>query len=175
MFSFWKPIATAKLEIVNNVKRRTLTFNTWFSAFVVEYRCTGNKAGQFHIKLSFNFSWPSSANYTYLTVKQEKLCSSILARGSKSKSNEQILSPASKWKQIFSPNIFGSLPRYLAPLNCPENFIKQPIGDKNAEACIEIASITRIFERFFYSYREKNPNIGSEKSTISLIWVYYSD
>lgn len=44
--------------------------------FVVEYRCAGNKAGQFDVILHVNFSWPSEANHTYVTLKQEKLCPS---------------------------------------------------------------------------------------------------
>uniref|UniRef100_A0A914ZEM8 Protein kinase domain-containing protein n=1 Tax=Parascaris univalens TaxID=6257 RepID=A0A914ZEM8_PARUN len=45
-----------------------------------EYRCAGNKAGQFDVILHVNFSWPSDTNNTYVTLKQEKLCASRSGR-----------------------------------------------------------------------------------------------
>ncbi|VDM49436.1 unnamed protein product [Toxocara canis] len=44
--------------------------------FTIEYRCAGNKAGQFDVSLHLNFSWPSETNNTYVVLKQEKLCAS---------------------------------------------------------------------------------------------------
>uniref|UniRef100_A0A915PVG9 WIF domain-containing protein n=1 Tax=Setaria digitata TaxID=48799 RepID=A0A915PVG9_9BILA len=42
--------------------------------FTIEYRCAGVKAGKFDIQINFNFDWPSSANQTKISLKQEKLC-----------------------------------------------------------------------------------------------------
>uniref|UniRef100_A0A1I8AKQ9 WIF domain-containing protein n=1 Tax=Steinernema glaseri TaxID=37863 RepID=A0A1I8AKQ9_9BILA len=44
--------------------------------FVVEYRCAGSRAGQFGVFLHVNITWPSVENPTYVTLKQEKICSS---------------------------------------------------------------------------------------------------
>ncbi|KAK0406964.1 hypothetical protein QR680_018915 [Steinernema hermaphroditum] len=44
--------------------------------FIVEYRCAGSRAGQFGIFLHVNISWPSERHPTYLTLKQEKICTS---------------------------------------------------------------------------------------------------
>ncbi|KAH7712290.1 receptor tyrosine kinase-like protein [Aphelenchoides avenae] len=44
--------------------------------FSVEYRCAGSRAGQFHVFLHFNVSFPSEQNFTYFTLKQEKICAS---------------------------------------------------------------------------------------------------
>ncbi|VDM99455.1 unnamed protein product [Thelazia callipaeda] len=42
--------------------------------FEIAYRCIGIKAGKFDLHVNFNFTWPSSANQTKVTLKQEKLC-----------------------------------------------------------------------------------------------------
>lgn len=43
---------------------------------MVEYRCAGNKAGKFDVKLFFTFTWPSEINRTSLVLRQEKVCAS---------------------------------------------------------------------------------------------------